>query len=641
MKRRYKPTQQLLQRVKTMPHTNAGLHCTLYGGPDTSTSNDNVYWNYIESDYKFKSPHYIDPHYVYDDDDTTDEHKMETKEELNVKENGQTAEERRKLSRNNHYDDDSPILADKGRNSKTKYLTFQPDVAGFNNNRLAFETLLVLSAAMGRTLVLPPKHQIPLLDNGNVAQNLLSFDDFFHLDTLNRHYDGVNIISMEEFLVREAVHGRLKQFNGTNILLPPDNITNWDQTDNSHDNVKNVSLLWNYIHEISYVASSWQPNKCVAAFPSLNTKGGTLDGNRRLLELIHDILTSKDGRPKPLPHEFQGRPVPVNAPPIERLREVLAGRGELCLYRNIMRDASVVHFTQDITGNSVQGQSQLKGATRLLTQHYSFVFFEDWRQATWSSRLIRDSLRYTDEIMCAASRVIDAIRQSAYSHENSQGSFDALHVRRNDFPNKYGIDKLTAENIVSILSSYHSSMNKQLKNYTNTTDIALDATDNTLNTTETSTLDIDEDGNSIQNRTNVWTIFVATDENDESFFLPLQKAGYNLLFLSDFEKILSGMNPNLNGMVEQIVASKARNFWGTYYSSFSGQIMRLRGYHYVNDDNADMHSGKIASSYYLQDEYRNVMRLYRSPSQPFFAREFPLAWRDIDRGIGEMTWEGW
>lgn len=51
----------------------------------------------------------------------------------------------------------------KERDSRNKYLTFQPDTGGFNNNRMAFETALVLSVAMGRTLVLPPRHQYPLL----------------------------------------------------------------------------------------------------------------------------------------------------------------------------------------------------------------------------------------------------------------------------------------------------------------------------------------------------------------------------------------------------------------------------------------------------------------------------------------------
>jgi len=43
--------------------------------------------------------------------------------------------------------------------------------------------------------------------------------------------------------------------------------------------------------------------------------------------------------------------------------------------------------------------------------------------------------------------------------------------------------------------------------------------------------------------------------------------------------MLNGMNPNQHGMVESIVCTRAAAFAGTYFSTFTGYIHRLRGYH--------------------------------------------------------------
>jgi hypothetical protein len=99
--------------------------------------------------------------------------------------------------------------------------------------------------------------------------------------------------------------------------------------------------------------------------------------------MMADVLVGKDGRPFPHYSEYQGRPVNVDAPTIERFREILAGRRKICMYdRKIHEDNPVVHFKAD-----------KYDGTRLITQFYAFLWFEDWRHDVWSKRFIRDNLR--------------------------------------------------------------------------------------------------------------------------------------------------------------------------------------------------------------------------------------------------------
>jgi hypothetical protein len=50
-----------------------------------------------------------------------------------------------------------------------EFVTFEPDAGGWNNLRMAMETVVVLAAATGRTLVLPPKQGVYLLGRGRYA----------------------------------------------------------------------------------------------------------------------------------------------------------------------------------------------------------------------------------------------------------------------------------------------------------------------------------------------------------------------------------------------------------------------------------------------------------------------------------------
>lgn len=63
------------------------------------------------------------------------------------------------------------------------------------------------------------------------------------------------------------------------------------------------------------------------------------------------------------------------------------------------------------------------------------------------------------------------------------------------------------------------------------------------------------------------TVFIATDERDKAFFQPL-KDHYDVVFLDDFhDEALIGINTNFYGMIDQLVTTRSRVFYGCWFST--------------------------------------------------------------------------
>ncbi len=71
------------------------------------------------------------------------------------------------------------------------------------------------------------------------------------------------------------------------------------------------------------------------------------------------------------------------------------------------------------------------------------------------------------------------------------------------------------------------------------------------------------------------TLFIATDEHDKSFFEPL-KEYYDICFLDDFHHLLKDVDPNYFGLIDQMILAKGDVFIGTYYSTLSAYVLRMR-----------------------------------------------------------------
>lgn len=491
--------------INLQTHRLADISCEAYGGPSREDMEEIVYWSDIPSDATYESP-FRDP---------------------------------------------------------DKFLTFEPDHGGWNNIRMAMETTVVLAHAMGRTLVLPPEAKMYLLGKEKSEQKTnFGFNDFFHLDWLDAEHTGIDIITMDEFLKREATTGRLVNTETKEVLKPPNNQVDW--------NGKDRDPLFSYLRTVGLVRP-WNPIECLAAFPA--------SPDPKEIKKLHDMM-DEILRDKPKPADFEGKPFPVDAPSIDRLRENLADRDKLCIYDEEMQQARLVHIKVD-----------RKEHTRLLINFYSFLFFEDWKQDLWTKRFVRDHIRYRDELFCAAGRIVKAVRDRAKSRnpdKNPNGLFDSFHIRRGDF--QYKKTRIPAEEI-------------------------LDVSKDTL-----------EEGS---------TVYIATDERQKEFFKPFADK-YDVVYLDDFAHLIPNMNTNYFGMLDALVASNGRIFWGTWFSTFSSYINRIRGYTNAKNKADGYEDGTMKSWYFAPLEKKDEMQVYWPSRKPFYMREFPTCWRDIDRGIGDL-----
>ncbi|KAJ8599752.1 hypothetical protein CTAYLR_003439 [Chrysophaeum taylorii] len=227
------------------------------------------------------------------------------------------------------------------------------------------------------------------------------------------------------------------------------------------------------------------------------------------------------------------------------------------------------------------------GKHRILQHHYAFAFFADPRQRAFYRRLIRDTMRYVDPIQCAGAKLVDAVRRTSRDL-GLGGKYYALHVRRGDF--QFKSVKLPASKIVQNLR-----------------------------------------GNDIIPRGSL--VFVATDDPDgvcvhcrsggaacpdpnhqapgakmpdgcpaDPSWDAFWRNGWILVFSRNFTTTrhasnvaasVDGINPNYLGMAESIVCSRAEVFAGTWFSTFTGYIHRLRGFHGLGENTYYHSTGRV------------------------------------------------
>ena len=243
------------------------------------------------------------------------------------------------------------------------------------------------------------------------------------------------------------------------------------------------------------------------------------------------------------------------------------------------------------------------GNHRILRNYYSFLFFEDGPVNRFYKRFIRDYARYQDPIQCAAHTVLLELRKKALLTTNAT-DFYAIHARRNDF--QYRLAKISASDIVANLAELEIPRGALV--YLATDDPAGKCKGCLWERKPCDSYPVPRPKKYGCPDDPSWTAFA-------------RDAGWNVVMLGDFtDGVLRDLNPNYYGMVDQVVCTRARVWAGTYWSTFSAYIHRMRGYHGLGE----------ASYYHTPGKLRDLQMEKRSG--PGWMREWRAGWTDDDAG---------
>eukprot|EP00605_Chrysophyceae_sp_TOSAG23-4_P002496 GSChrysophyteH1.ASY1.ANO1.2759.1 assembled CDS len=227
-------------------------------------------------------------------------------------------------------------------------------------------------------------------------------------------------------------------------------------------------------------------------------------------------------------------------------------------YDTYWHDQHVIHFI-----------SKPAWGYRLLEHFYTYIHFQDPEMDRFYKRFVRDYVHYVDLIFCKAAMIIQALKKEG------DGKFSSFHVRRGEF--QYKAVKIPAADIVTNVG-HHIPENR--------------------------------------------LIYVATDEKKKGFFDAFKKRWSNVRYLDDYMDMagLRDINPNFLGMIDAMVCTRGEEFIGTWFSTFTGYITRMRGYMGYPDN----------LTWYGDKEHMNRNQEYEFPRFPFYMRENSISWFGID-----------
>jgi hypothetical protein len=409
-----------------------------------------------------------------------------------------------------------PAMKEKTPWDKQKYVVFEPDWGGWNNIRMAAETVMIFAHATGRTLVMPPTMKFYLLDlNAAPEDNFSTFGDYFDLRKLR---ESITIITSLEFIEHVAKPGMLK------IPYP----TDIDMTSRR---------LFEYWEKACY-SRKWNPGKYFIGF-NLSQNNPEVFGEFR-----------QDAR-KQQCYRYMARN------PSRQMME----------YDQELHKERALYF---------YGRPE---ENRLLTHFYRYLYWDDFHTEQIYKRLARDRLRYKDEIFCAAGKIVALLHRdsnvldgkgvqlksnhsplSMGGNTNENSTYFAMHVRRGDF--QYDQMRLSSEELYEQTKHFfNSSISKIIY-------ISTDEYNHSYFAPFMRPPFVVKFLVEYQNRLG-WF-------REEEVELDEFRSNFSYKFNTSKVEHLK-VDRNHLGMIEQVVCANAHTFIGTALSTFTGYITRMRG----------------------------------------------------------------
>jgi len=439
------------------------------------------------------------------------------------------------------------------KSSRRRYLTFEPDTGGWNNIRMSLENVVTLAAVSGRTLVLPPDQIVYLLEARKGEKRERNYYDLVNITDNQELLRRVPIITSEEFIKLEG---------GKDGLVPLDhyNSTHRDHLlqiiqkceERKKSDVYCEDLYDHYkLHGQLSPVSAEHPNENCFVFDA-------------------DVFTHGEEYISKLDAGIQ-----------QRITNFCQKRTPF-YYNRTMHEAPLWHFaTMDFR-------------YRLLVHYYAFLFFTDAKVGNYYKRFIRDFLRFHDTVFCAAGKIILALQYEDYLRKAlvSGGGGKGKLVS----PSSSSLD-VDLELVGGYSSMHIRRGDLQFK------EVKFDSAQWYANTKE------------------IWKpdeiLYIATDETNSSWFDDFRKQHFGpLRFFDDYKELadLDSIDPTLYGMIDTVVASRGTVFAGTWFSTFSGYIIRLRGYYGMS---------KFFTYYSWLERKFFMHRWMEVGDGSYYAREYP------------------
>jgi len=262
------------------------------------------------------------------------------------------------------------------------YLTFDVDLGGLNNIRMAFEYVVVIAAITGRILVLPPAQPWYLINFGPSHQGneggVTNYPDIFDIDALLK---AIPLITHTEFIRREATRLKLpEQFKQWS-----DNYSTFNQSSKSQ-----VADWKNWLFENSCVIP-WNPYETLVCIPDIQTIQNS--------HIIHEGLI--DGR-------------------------------ELTEFTQEMKNAPVIHFP-------------CRKGYRQLGQVAAMITCENPAVTRQTRQLLKNCVRYTPRAFEIATKLINTLPDSFDGLHIRRNDFQFQSSRTNATETLHNISNLLAD----------------------------------------------------------------------------------------------------------------------------------------------------------------------------------------------------